>query len=155
MRPFLTLFGADPALNSLHPYETSWLLSPGLFAGLRGLVGVYLWATIIVIYSWDSAHGESTRQSFSYFTYLNMWGMAFYFLVAFIHTVLYAYTGRSVIFDKIPRVFRGLHSFYYTCNTTLPILVLIVYWAVLYSNPWFPVVFNAWQNVRASSSISI
>jgi hypothetical protein len=149
MPRFLVLFGADPDLDSLHPYETSWLLSPGLFAGLRALIGAYLWATIIVIYSWDSAHGETktNKESFSYFTFLNLWGMAFYFLVAFVHTILYARTGRSVIFNRIPRFFRALHSFFYTCNTTFPILVLIVYWSILYSNPWFPEVFTAWQNV--------
>ena len=152
MPSFLGLFGANPDLDSLHPYETSWLLSPGLFAGLRALIGVYLWVTIILIYSWDSAHGETKtiRESFSYFTYLNLWGMAFYFLVAFVHTILYARTGRSVIFNRLPRFFRALHSFFYTCNTTLPILVLIVYWSILYSNPWFPEVFTAWQNVQLS-----
>jgi hypothetical protein len=150
MRPFLSLMGADPALDHLHPFETSWLLPPGLLGALRLLIAVYVFFCIFFIFGWEGTHGEgvSIGQSFSYFTWLNFWGMAFYFLIAGIHTLCYATTGRSVIFDALPRVFRALHSLYYTCVTTFPFLVLIVYWAILYQPPWFPHVFDAWQNVR-------
>lgn len=152
-RPFLVLFGADPALDHLHPYETSWLLPPLLLGLWRAIIATYLFFVIIYLFAYYAAEGDNylIGMSFSYFTNLNLWGMAFYFLVSAIHTLAYAVTGRSVIFDKLPRVFRGLHALYYTANTTFPFLVLIIYWGVLYSGPWFTHWFGAWSNVSSLS----
>jgi hypothetical protein len=152
MRPFLALFGADPALDRLHPFETSWLLPPIVLAALRGLIALYLFVSIFFIFAWEGTHGNGRTigSTFSYFTWLDFWGIAFYFLVASIHTLCYAKTGRSILFDKMPRFFRGLHSLFYTCITTFPFLVVIVFWAILYTPPWFPVVFSAWQNVSVA-----
>lgn len=149
-RPFLALFGADPALDSLHPYETSWLLSPVLLALIRSIIAIYIFFCIVYVFVYEATHDDSVAigQSFSYFTVLNFWGMGFYFAVSAVHTWLYAATGRSVILDRLPRVFRGLHALYYTCVTTLPFLVLVIYWGVLYSGPWFSLWFDAWENVR-------
>jgi hypothetical protein len=149
MHPFLGAFGADPTLDHLHPYETSWLLSPGLFGGLRLVISIYIFFSIFFIFGWNATHGMgyAIGQSFSYFTWLNFWGMGFYFLVASIHSFCYAATGRSVIFDRLPRVFRVLHGLYYSCNTTYPFLTVIVYWGILYQSPWFPTWFGAWSNV--------
>jgi hypothetical protein len=154
MRPFLSLFGADPGLDHLHPYETSWILPPGILGGLRAIIGIYIFVCIFLIFAWDATHddGVAIAQSFSYFTWLNFWGMGFYFIVASIHTFVYAATGRSAIFDKLPRVFRGLHALFYTCITTFPFLVVIIFWAILYSGPWYPTWFGAWSNVSNLSS---
>ena len=38
---------------------------------------------------------------------------------------------------------------------TYPFLVTIVYWGVLYKAPWFPVVEDAWSNVRILSSLAL
>jgi hypothetical protein len=155
MRPFL--IGANPSHDQLRPFETSCLLSPDIFAALRGLFALYIFTTIFFIYGWEGTHDDSDAigTSFSYFTWLNFWGMGFYFLVASIHTLCYARTGRSVIFDRLPRFFRALHSLYYACVTTYPFLVLIVYWSILYSPPWFPVVFDAWQNLSQHGLIGL
>jgi hypothetical protein len=149
MRPFLTLFGADPALDHLHPWETSWLLPPAILGGLRLIISIYVFFCIFFIWGWDATHGAAYTigQSFSFFTWLNFWGMGFYFLVSAIHSFCYAATGRSVIFDRLPRVFRGLHSLFFSCNTTYPFLTVIVYWGILYKAPWFPTWFGAWSNV--------
>jgi hypothetical protein len=83
---------------------------------------------------------------FSYFTILTYWGLAFYFLIAAIHTLTYARTGAPLL-DRFPRPLQALHAFYYTTVTTFPPLVTIVYWVLLYKAPWFPEEFNAWSNV--------
>jgi len=72
--------------------------------------------------------------------------MGFYFLVSSIHTATYAATGRPLL-DKFPRALQALHSFFYTTVVSFPFLVTIVYWAILYDGPWFPVSFDAWRNV--------
>lgn len=118
--PCATLFGADPSLDSLHRFETSWLLPPAVLAGLRGLIALYIFTTIIVIWAWDGTHGDRVAigQSFSYFTWLTYWGLGFYQLFAAIHTACYARTGRSVLLDRWPRAFRVLHGLLYTTITT-------------------------------------
>ncbi|KAL5364415.1 hypothetical protein BJX96DRAFT_132448 [Aspergillus floccosus] len=147
-RSFASLLGADPACDHLHPFETSWLLPPWLFAGLRGLVALYIFVTIFFIWGWEGTHGERDLigPTFSYFTWLTYWGLGFYYLFATIHTVAYASTGRSVLFDRWPRALRALHSLFYTTVTTFPFLVTIVFWAILYS-AWFTRTFSAWSNI--------
>lgn len=155
-RPFLVLFGADPALDHLHPYETSWLVSPVVLGLIRAIIAIYAFFTIIYMFGYyATADGENylVGQSFSYFTNLNLWGMAFYFLVSAVHSLTYAATGRSVIFEKLPRVFRGLHALYYTCVTTFPFLVLIIYWGVLYGG--FATWFDVWSNTSEHALIGI
>ncbi|KAH8700685.1 hypothetical protein BGW36DRAFT_134419 [Talaromyces proteolyticus] len=149
MRPLLSLFGADPSLDHQHPFETSWCLPPLVLAGYRAIVAIYIFFCIFFIFGWYATHDEDATigQSFSYFTWLNFWGMGFYFLVASIHTFVYAAIGRSAIFNKLPRAFIGLHSLFYTCVTTFPFLVVIIFWAILYSGSWYTYWFGAWSNI--------
>lgn len=144
-----SLFGVNPTLDSLHLYETSWLLPPALLATLRGLIALYLFTSIIVIWAWDGSHHDSSAigHSFSYFTWLTYWGLGFYFLFATIHTAWYAKTGRSVLFERWYRVFRALHALLYTTITTFPFLVTIVFWAILFKPPFYKEVFLGWSNV--------
>lgn len=107
--------------------------------------------TRFFIIAWSCTHDElggckDVRQSFSYFTILTFWGLGFYFLVAAIHTLTYAIRGRPLL-DRFPRPLQALHSLFYTTVITFPFLVTIVYWVVLYENPWFTSEFKAWSNV--------
>ncbi|EER29404.1 hypothetical protein D8B26_008114 [Coccidioides posadasii str. Silveira] len=130
-------------------FETSWFFPPLVFGIVRIVISVYSLVTILVIYGWSATHGQTSNIArwFSYFTNLSFVGVAAYFLVAGIHSFCYAARGRSVLFEKWPRFLRSLHSLLYTTVTVFPLLVLIVYWAILYRGTWFPVVFNAWTNV--------
>ncbi|KAJ5115242.1 hypothetical protein NUU61_001001 [Penicillium alfredii] len=147
--PYTTLFGVDPAHDGRHLFETSWLLPPTILAGLRALIAVYIFTTIIIIWAWDGTDGDRSAigQSFSYFTWLTYWGLGFYFLVAAIHTAWYTRTGRSGLFSRWPRVCRVLHSLLYTTVTTFPFLVTIVFWALLFKPPWYSEVLNGWSNI--------
>ncbi|KAJ5493368.1 hypothetical protein N7539_002114 [Penicillium diatomitis] len=143
------LFGADPSLDNLHRFETSWLLSPMALAGVRALTTLYIFTTIFTIWGWYGSHDDSSAigQSFSYFTWLTYWGLGFYHLTATIHTVLYARTGRSVLLDRWPRVFRVLHVLFYATITTFPFLVTIVFWAILFKAPFYKEIFPGWSNI--------
>uniref|UniRef100_L2FNW7 Uncharacterized protein n=1 Tax=Colletotrichum fructicola (strain Nara gc5) TaxID=1213859 RepID=L2FNW7_COLFN len=118
-------FGND-LWDPSYRFETSWLLSPYLLAACRALISLYIFVTRFFIIGWTCTHAEDggctiVGQSFSYFTVLTYWGLAFYFL--------------------------ALHAFYYTTITTYPFIVTIVYWAIIYSGPWYEEEFNAWSNV--------
>lgn len=147
--PSSTLFGVEPSRDDLHHYETSWLLPPALLAALRGLIALYIFTSIIVIWAWDGTHDNRVAigESFSYFTWLTYWGLGFYFLVSAVHTACYARTGRSVLFNRWPRVCRGLHGLFYATITTYPFLVTIVFWAILFTPPFYKEIFPGWQNV--------
>ncbi|KAI9044153.1 uncharacterized protein KD926_001977 [Aspergillus affinis] len=146
---FNTLMGVDPSLDHRHHFETSWLLPPLAFAFLRGLVALYIFVTNFFIWGWNGTHGNRAAigQSFSFFTWLTYWGLGFYYLVACVHTACYARSGRSLLFDVCPRGLRALHGLFYTTVTTFPFLVTIVFWAILYSGPWYHATFNGWSNI--------
>ena len=143
-----TLLGVPPTgFDPDHTFTTSWLLPPFLLSLLRLLI--FLYCIVVQIYD-GVATSYSNGQEFSYFTVLTFWGITFYMLVAGIHTLLYALKGRSWL-ASWPRSLQALHSFYYTTIVTFPVLVTIIYWAILYEGPWFPSVFDRWSNVRVSS----
>ncbi|KAG6020560.1 hypothetical protein E4U41_002810 [Claviceps citrina] len=165
-----------------HRFETSWLVSPWVLFWIRAVMSLYCFTTLFVIIGYtcadDSLGGcDTVRRSFSYFTVLTYWGLAFYFAVAGAHTLSYALRLRrrrrqeqeqagvgagagavagagdeagdepSCLLDSLPPPLQTLHSLLYTTVVTLPFLVTLVYWIVLYRGPWFARRFDAWHNV--------
>jgi hypothetical protein len=103
-----------------------------------------------------SAYGgrAAAGQSFSYFTVLTYWGIAFYFLFASIHTFTYARHGTPAL-NRWPRLLQVLHSFFYTTIVTFPFLVTIVFWAILYVGPWYTREYDAWSNISQHAMNSL
>ena len=128
-------------------FATSWVLPASILAACRLLFSLYIFVAQIVIYALSSPTDD--RQSFSYFTVLTYWALAFYFLFASVHSVSYARSGfrGEYVLQKWPRILQMLHSLFYTTVVVYPFIVTIVYWALLYKAPWFPVVFDAYSNV--------
>ncbi|EXJ82458.1 hypothetical protein A1O3_06271 [Capronia epimyces CBS 606.96] len=141
-----SLFSLPPI--DTRTFTTSWLLPPLLLSLLRLLVFTYALATQVANWIYDGTHASARAigREFSYFTVLTFWGILFYSLVAGVHTLVYSIKGRAWL-DSWPRVLQDLHSFFYTTVVTLPILVTLVYWIVLYDGPWFPIVFDGWSNI--------
>jgi hypothetical protein len=149
MTNFYHLFGVrENDFQISHGFVTSWILPPILLAVLRALVALYAFVTIFYTFGWQGTHSRSDANdaSFSYFTSLTFWGIAFYFLFAASHTFFYAHRGLAPL-DRWPRPLQALHSLLYTTIVTFPFLVTIVFWAILYDGPWYPVRFDAWSNV--------
>lgn len=146
MKPFYELLGVS--YDPTYRYTTSWILPPIVLAIIRLVLALYAFTTIFFIFGWDGSHRslQSARQSFSFFTSLTYWGIAFYFLFSGLHTLSYARTGRSWLHDW-GRPLQASHAIFYTTVTTYPVLVTVVFWVLLYSGSWFPLTFNAWSNV--------
>lgn len=89
--------------------------------------------------------GDAASLSFSFFTVLTYWGIAFYFLFASIHTFTYARGGTPLI-SRFPRPLQALHSLFYTTITTYPFLVTIIFWAVLFED-WWSQRYRQWSNI--------
>lgn len=150
-RPLSSIFTLPPVQT--HTFTTSWLLPPLALGLLRLLIFTYCFSNQLACWIYYATHdsAELIGQQFSYFTNLTFWGILFYSLVAGVHTLVYRVRGRSWL-DSWPRALRQLHSLFYTTIVTLPFLVTLVYWIVLYEGPWFPVVFDGYSNVSACPS---
>ncbi|KAI1852066.1 hypothetical protein JX265_008129 [Neoarthrinium moseri] len=155
MMPKAFRFG-DDQWDPTHRFETSWLLPPYLLFACRAFISLYAFVTLFFTIGYQCAHPsegsayacQASAASFSYFTVLTYWGIAFYFLFASIHTFSYARWGVALL-DRWPRPLQALHAFYYTTITTYPFLVTIVYWGILYTYgaAWFPTQYAAWSNL--------
>ncbi|KAI4233738.1 MAG: hypothetical protein L6R40_006970 [Gallowayella cf. fulva] len=143
----LALLGASQPFDPSHRMTTSWILPPHLLAICRLILSIYIFTTIFFIFGWNGAHHrpDSSRHSFSFFTNLGYWGLAFYFLFTSLHTFSYAQTGRSLL-QRWPVVLQVAHTVLYTTVVTFPILVTAVFWAILYNGIWFPSEFQGWSN---------
>ncbi|KAG8410686.1 hypothetical protein J3459_016974 [Metarhizium acridum] len=143
-------FGTEP-FDPTNRFETSWLLPPWMLLACRALISIYIFTTLFFIIGYTCANASlggclTVRRSFSYFTVITYWGLGFYFAAASVHTLTYLARRRPLL-ASFPRPLQALHSLFYTSIVTLPFLVTVVYWAVLYKAPWFELAFDRWHNV--------
>ena len=112
--------GFDPAYR----YETSWILPPGLLFAIRALFSLYAFTTIFFIFGWNGSHDQSKEisQSFSYFTWLTYWGLAFYYAVSAMHTFIYWRTGASSL-ARLPHFLQTAHAMFYSTIVVYPWIV--------------------------------
>lgn len=103
-------------------FTTSWILSPAALFFVRALLSTYAFVTIFFILGYDGTHGGKAGQTFSYFTSLTYWGLAFYYLFAALHTGWYWQKGKPLLANW-PRPLQEAHSAFYTTITVFPFLV--------------------------------
>ena len=105
-------------------FETSWLLPPWLLFAARALLSVYAFTTIFTVFGWNGTHGdaEDSQHSFSYFTDLTFWGLAFYFAFSALHTGSYWLTGTPFL-ARWPKVLQIAHSMLYATVVIYPWVV--------------------------------
>lgn len=160
------------SFNSTKTFVTSSFVSPFVLACIRAVLCVYSFTTIIVSYAW-LANNTATiglkdvnigsykiqqseaaiGQSFSFFTYLTFWSLGFYFLFSATHTFMFALKKRSWLQDW-PRILQLLHSLFYSCITSMPFLVTIVFWGTMNSG-WPAGRFEQWMNLSVHGLNSV
>lgn len=130
--------------------SASWILPPWLLFAIRALISLY--AFVVLFYRigrWETSNdpddSENAGRSFTFFTVLSYWGLAFYFAFAAAHTGSLAVTGRPWL-DGWPGWLRWLHSAFYATVTVFPFLVTGVFWAVLAARV-FESTYRAWSDV--------
>ncbi|KAK4994205.1 hypothetical protein LTR66_005719 [Elasticomyces elasticus] len=128
-------------------FTTSWLVSPSLLSILRASISLYAFVVLLTIIGYDRSRGAdaTVRRSFSYFTVLTYWGLAFYFTFAAAHTASYALAGRSYL-QRWPVALQRLHAVFYCTITVYPFLVTIVFWSVL-SYRALKTRYSTWSNI--------
>ncbi|RDA93216.1 hypothetical protein CP533_6494 [Ophiocordyceps camponoti-saundersi (nom. inval.)] len=172
-------FGAGP-WDPDRRFETSCLVRPWTLFLCRAAMCIYAFVTIFFIIIFDCtaitspppsspSHKTATTaattakdtttgcasvpRSFSYFTVLSYWGLAFYFLFASLHSFSYARTGHPLLL-RFPRPLQALHSLFYSSIVVFPFIVTLTYWAVLYRAS-FPTAFDTWRNVSQHALNSV
>jgi hypothetical protein len=107
-----------------HKFVTSWILSPAALFFIRLLLSLYAFATLFTIFGWNGSHGmpEATGRTFSYFTHLTYWGLAFYEAFAAAHTGSYWLTGTPLL-ARWPKTLQVAHSMFYSTIVVYPIIV--------------------------------
>lgn len=144
---FYDLMGIGPGgFDPEHRFFTSWLFRPSFLAVYRLTFALFCWSNLIASWVWDGIHNDAIGPEFSYFTNLTWWGITCYMTIAGLHTTIYALRGESLL-HRWWRPLQALHSLLYTTVITFPFIVTIVYWAILYTGPWFPVTIDAFRNV--------
>lgn len=129
------------------------LTSPFANSACLPTQSLYAFTTLLFNIGYQCAHAElggcqTSRDNFSFFTVLTYWGIAFYLLFAAAHTFSYARTGTALL-ARWPRPLQALHALFYSSVTTMPFLVTVVYWGILYpyGAAWFPTAYGGWSNV--------
>ncbi|KXT11235.1 hypothetical protein AC579_5554 [Pseudocercospora musae] len=135
--------------------NSSWILPTSALFAWRLLASVYAFTVLFFHIGWRCTHDacEAARQSFSYFTVLGYWGLAFYFAFAAAHTATYRWKGRPWLLDW-PSCMRWLHSVFYASVTVFPYVVTAVYWGVL-SGEAFISTFSTWSNISQHALNSV
>lgn len=143
-------------------FLTSWLIPPLVLASIRAIISLYIFTTLFTVLGLLVSHNDAhaARTTFSYFTILTYWGLAFYFAVSAGHGFAYALRGPSGLsvgsmadYAGAPepmsggkRALRLAHSAYYATVTVLPFIVTAVFWGVLAGNALFDQ-FAVWSNI--------
>ncbi|KAF8655504.1 hypothetical protein AX16_003033 [Volvariella volvacea WC 439] len=136
--------GFDPACT----FVTSPFLSSKALAAIRTLLASYTLVTALVSLIWDGVNRDRARGHYSYFTNLSWIGLTAYFCASSFHTVVYVKNGSTTYpLQKWPRFLQYLHGLLFSTIVTFPILVMIVYWALLADSESFATPYTAWANI--------
>ncbi|KAF5372201.1 hypothetical protein D9758_005027 [Tetrapyrgos nigripes] len=145
---FERLGGSSPVFDPNHNFVTSPFFSSAALATLRGLVAVYALFVLIFALVWENVRTHDGSGFFSYFTQLTYIGLCSYYWASFVQTVAYARKGqRGYPLQKWGKTLQVLHMMLATTIVSYPILVTIVFWALLASSKTFSTVFSTWDNV--------
>ncbi|KAJ7106287.1 hypothetical protein C8R44DRAFT_805983 [Mycena epipterygia] len=137
--------GAAAPFDPKYAFVSSQLFSPAALAGIRTLIALYALCTICTVLGFDVAAGAGPT-FLCYFTELSYIGLTAYYVAAAVQTLFYA---RWQVYPlrRWPRVLQALHVLLQATVTTYPIIVTVVFWALLSSPSTFSTRFNAWSNI--------
>ncbi|KAJ4483013.1 hypothetical protein C8J55DRAFT_535625 [Lentinula edodes] len=151
---FYDSLGAPQPFDTHRAYVTSPWFSSMTLAAIRGMIALYTLATLLVILIWQATILHDADGYFSYFTELTHIGICSYYWASFTQTLFYALRQRHSIertpeypLQRWPRIFQLLHVMLGTTIISYPILVTIVFWALLASPAVFSTKFGAWSNI--------
>jgi len=140
--------GLSLPFDSQYKLVTSPFFSPTVLAFLRLFLAIYSFVTLLFILIWYSVVLHAGSQYFSFFTQLTNIGICAYLWAAGTQSALYVLRQRKWYpLQRWPRFLQFLHLLLLSTIVTLPILVTIVYWALLASAQTFASPYSSWSSI--------
>ncbi|KAF8809229.1 hypothetical protein BYT27DRAFT_7094616 [Phlegmacium glaucopus] len=146
--------GVQPSFDASHKFVTSpFLRSPPTLALVRVIVALYTVVVLLVTLIWKSVKLHAGNSYFSYFTYLTYIGICAYYCASSTQTIAYALAwrksggGAGYPLQRWPKALQALHVILRATVVTFPILVTIVFWALLSDSSTFGTLFSTWSNI--------
>ncbi|KAI0745284.1 hypothetical protein C8Q76DRAFT_789689 [Earliella scabrosa] len=140
-----------PPFDAHHDFVTSPVFSPLVLAILRLTLATS--ALFVALYHliYDTVKTHDVDGYSSYFTHLSYIGLIAYLYAAGVQTLCYALKGKSGYpLQRWPRPLQLLHPLLYSTVTTYPLVVTVIYWALLSSAATFEIVFSLPQDLSYS-----
>ncbi|KAF9261816.1 hypothetical protein L218DRAFT_961056 [Marasmius fiardii PR-910] len=154
------LFGvSEPVFDGSYRLVTSPFFSPTVLAIIRFIVALYTTTVLVIVLAMDGVDGNDAGRDFSYFTNLTYTGICAYYWASFVQTAIYERArrkgGSGYPLQRWPRVLQVLHLMLGTTIVTYPILVTIVFWALLAGPDTLGTVTLRWRNVSIHALNSV
>ncbi|KAG2130905.1 hypothetical protein DEU56DRAFT_463590 [Suillus clintonianus] len=141
-------FGVSTPFDPACRLVTSPFFSPLSLGAFRLLFAVYSLVTTITVLVFESVRYHDGGSFFSYFTDLSYIGLVAYFWASSIQTITFVLRGQKAYpLQSWPRILQLLHVLLYTTIIIFPIIVTVVFWALLASPSTFSTQYSAWSNV--------
>ncbi|RDB27208.1 hypothetical protein Hypma_004457 [Hypsizygus marmoreus] len=151
MQPIYPLLGVSRPFDPSCTHVTSPFFSPFVLAALRLTFALYTLVTLLVTLIWDSVRVGIGEAFFSYFTHLSYIGLCAYFFASGTQILLYSLRSRqqnhTYPLQGWPRPLKFLHVLLQLTVITFPILVTVVFWALLASSEIFHASYSTWSNI--------
>ncbi|PPQ69543.1 hypothetical protein CVT25_000860 [Psilocybe cyanescens] len=145
---------SEQTFDAPHKFVTSpFFKYPISLSSLRIIISVYTLVTLLVTLIWNAVRLHDAQSYFSYFTYLAYIGLCAYYIASSTQTVAYALrwrrlgTGAGYPLQRWPRMLQALHVVLHSSVVSFPILVTIVFWALLSDSTTFESAFTTWSNL--------
>ncbi|CAA7263575.1 unnamed protein product [Cyclocybe aegerita] len=146
--------GVPTTFDAAHKHVTSpFIRSPIIFAAVRLLIAFYMLTTLLVTLIWQSVKEDRGSSYFSYFTYLTFIGLCAHYFAAGTQTFFHALAWRKLgagagyPLQRWPRALQAMHVVLQATVVTFPIVVTVVFWALLSNASTFETSFSAWSNI--------
>lgn len=148
-------FGVQAPFDSDYKLATSYFLSPVVLGCSRLVIGLFQVAVLIAVCAYAGINHQYPGREFSYFTIITYTGLCAYMFASAVQTLAYARTGQEPL-RRWKRPFQLAHLLLQTTVLNYPILVTIVFWAILtrYDSP-FLTQFSTFSNISVHALNSL
>ncbi|KAH7921500.1 hypothetical protein BV22DRAFT_1038573 [Leucogyrophana mollusca] len=149
-------FGVGSPFDPANRLVTSPVFSSLTLGALRFLLALYTLVTTITVLASESLIYHDSKSFLSYFTDLSYIGLVAYFWASSVQTLAFALRGqKGYPLQSWPRILQFLHVLLYSTIVVFPIIVTVVFWALLASPSTFNTKYSAWSNISQHAMNSL
>nr|GAT47559.1 predicted protein [Mycena chlorophos] len=153
MRSFAVTLDPFDAPNAL---VTSPFFSSTVLASIRLAIACYTFAVLVFSISWGVVVTHDAAGFYSYFTHLTYTGICGYMFAAGLQTLMFVRRReKGYPLQRWHKALRWLHLALLSTITTFPLLVSLVFWAVIADSSTFDTRFDTWSAISVHALNSV